>query len=1112
MRHAAILRLGVFFLVTGGLGLCGTGSVWAQSDQEAENQAQIGLNAQREKDFETALDAWTRICRDYPQSRHYPKAHLFAGVCATQLKKYEAAIDFLSQAIQRLSPEEIESLGSAHLHLGYSQFERGKSLLQQNDSAAGRPLLTAATKTFQNQLERYAQFKDNDQAAYFQGLAFEQLQQLPEAALAYEKMLTYPQPTFRFAGLFALANVLEQQGQFASALQRYREYLDAAEKAQSPPADVGEVRFRTAETLWQLAMEARRQDDSSQFEKLANESQQLLESLVTDLQFPFRDDARFRLGLIASQRGDHDRSAKLFGELAMGQSPRADQAALFAGREMLAAGQLAEAEKWFSSHPPADSKYSVEAAHWLVQAQLQAGRAREAYQTATAALAQSQGTPWEMELGMDQAEAAWQQTADPDLRQSAPDLFLANLEKFPQHPLAGSALYNAAFALLELKQFDEALQLASRFEKQFADHEFLPDVQEVQADALIGMDRPAEAAPLLLRLGDQQTRHPKRQHWQVRAALTYYLAGDFPTATEMFARLAPTLKDKLLAAEAYHWLGACYFQQQNYADAIAAFGNSRAASTEWRRAAETLSLLSQAQTAAGQSADAEQTLTLLKQAFPEHESAAEAELRLAKQAFQSGEFQRAIAIYDRLSKNASPELTPHVLYDSAWCLAKLADSAEDARLKDAEQRFRRVITDFPQHALAPLARLGRSAVLRQADRLADALAELDQFLEQFGDHARAADAQYERGLALVQLKRWPEAIAQWQSLLRLPAASEFLDRVHYELAWAHRENQDPEAAWTEFALIAEQFPTSAIAPDAFFQLGERDYAAGNLKTASNWYQRCLAAKPNPGLAEKALYKLGFSHFREKQFTESLKTFRQQVEEFPQGDLLADGLFMIGESLFEAKQFDAALAAYRVAKPAVESSPHVKPENRWLTWLHAAQSANQQNDFSLALQLATDLAEDETADSGLRCDAWLEVGNAQQGLKQLEPAVEAWTKATASIDKTGARAHCMLGEALFARKEFNEAIKQFKQVYFGFGGEAVDEEIDPWQAFAAYEIARCHYVQISAAEAKSDAGLSAKLLEETIRWFELLVEKFPHDRLVADARRELDKLKKISSRR
>ncbi|MCE2791409.1 MAG: hypothetical protein LW697_03020 [Blastopirellula sp.] len=91
----------------------------------------------------------------------------------------------------------------------------------------------------------------------------------------------------------------------------------------------------------------------------------------------------------------------------------------------------------------------------------------------------------------------------------------------------------------------------------------------------------------------------------------------------------------------------------------------------------------------------------------------------------------------------------------------------------------------------------------------------------------------------------------------------------------------------------------------------------------------------------------------------------------------------------------------------------------------------------------------------------------------------------------------------------EASRKFKQVIYGFGGEAEDADIDPWQAFAAYELARSQFVQVGTA---ATPELRQKLIEESIKWFEYLLAKYPNDRLAGDARVELEKLKQLQVQR
>jgi tetratricopeptide (TPR) repeat protein len=116
----------------------------------------------------------------------------------------------------------------------------------------------------------------------------------------------------------------------------------------------------------------------------------------------------------------------------------------------------------------------------------------------------------------------------------------------------------------------------------------------------------------------------------------------------------------------------------------------------------------------------------------------------------------------------------------------------------------------------------------------------------------AVDARYERGLVLGDLKRWSDAVTAWQELAAMPMAKNLADRIAYELAWAQRESGNVDASNQEFERIARDFPQSPIAADAFFQLGERDYAASKFAEAASWYEKSLVPAQPPCSEKRAL--------------------------------------------------------------------------------------------------------------------------------------------------------------------------------------------------------------------------------------------------------------------
>ena len=98
---------------------------------------------------------------------------------------------------------------------------------------------------------------------------------------------------------------------------------------------------------------------------------------------------------------------------------------------------------------------------------------------------------------------------------------------------------------------------------------------------------------------------------------------------------------------------------------------------------------------------------------------------------------------------------------------------------------------------------------------------------------------------------------------------------------------------------------------------------------------------------------------------------------------------------------------------------------------------------------------------------------------------------------------MVGHQLLKEEEFDEAEREFKKVFFGFGGKAAKPDIRPWQAYARYEAARSNFLR---SQATTDSQTKQAYLKIAIKHFQALVDDYPDDKLAAKAKSQLEKLK------
>ena len=178
----------------------------------------------------------------------------------------------------------------------------------------------------------------------------------------------------------------------------------------------------------------------------------------------------------------------------------------------------------------------------------------------------------------------------------------------------------------------------------------------------------------------------------------------------------------------------------------------------------------------------------------------------------------------------------------------------------------------------------------------------------------------------------------------------------------------------------------------------------------------------------------------------------------------------------------------------------------LTLLHGAQSAAQDGKWQPSLEMLDQIAS-KFPDTPFLGEAIYERGFAKQNLKQLDEALKDYERATElSRGKVGARGQFMIGEILFEQKKFDAAVRAFKRVMYGYGGDQAPDDVKQWQALAGYEAGRCAEVQIQNA---SDADTRAKLIADAKSSFNYVIQRHPKHDKVEQAKKELDKLTKLT---
>ena len=1045
--------------------------------------------AYNEKDYEFSAKQWQRLIAEHPGFSQLGKAHYYLGISSVRTEKFPDAIANLQTAIGKLENDDAELLPIAYLFLGFSQLRHGRNL-QSVDANESQKLLTTATETLASMIRKYNKHKDVDQAYFFQGEAFEELGRFDRAEESFSKMLQLEDPSYKLDGLHALGHVQYKLGKHVQAIESFERF--ESEGGENPA--INEVRFRAGDALKKLSESATNLGEAEDAKRFLNQAMAKFAQVAAANEPAWSEQALMEQASCANKTGDYKRSAQLYEQaMAIPNSRFVEEARLLAGRDYIDAGNGTRAAELLEKAVAADSKFSPEAAHWLSQLYLRSGQNEKAFRLADQWIAKTKEERVLAPLMLGRADAAY---ANNDRKAESQKLYLELADKFPKHKLAEAALYNAAYSAKEAKDVDTALQLIKRFEKEFENGDYLPSMLAVKGDCYFLKRDPVTAGDIFADMIDRFRNHPKIPKWKLNTAMAKHESKEYKTAIEILEPLITQLKGKAQQAEALHWMGSSHFHLNQNSEAIAALQQSHATDSQWRRADETLLALARAFQQSNQPVEADKWMAEIRKQFPRSPLIPESRFRLAESKYKNGQYEDAISIYQEIiEKHGDSEIAPNAKYGLGWALIK------QKQFDDAADTFAKLISEHEKHELAQAALVGRASAYRQSGDPDKAIVDVREFLKTNPERSVKIDATYEMGLAQIDKKDWRNVSVTFRELLKLDSQSNLADQFHYELAWANRSLQEDEKALEHFKTIATEFPGSKHAAESNFHLAQDQYQKQKYTDAIPFYEASLKTASAGSIKEKAMHKLAWTHYKKGDFVKANELFRDQVQAFPDGsELYGHGLFMVSETYYENQQHEKALEAYRVARPVLETAGRVT-DSRLLNLLHGAQVANKVKNFKEALAFAEPLLTLDV-DDGIKQEAYMQIGDAQRGLKNNSEALAAYQKAAVHPGVTGARSRCMIGDLLFTDKNFEDAIDNYKLVGFGYGGDQANERVKGWQAYATFEVARSYFVQISN---QTNPAMKKKMTENSIKYFQKLIEKYPGDRLAEQAKAELKKL-------
>ncbi|MCE9629282.1 MAG: tetratricopeptide repeat protein [Planctomycetia bacterium] len=887
-------------------------------------------------------------------------------------------------------------------------------------------------------------------------------------------------------GMFQAAQAKPSPEAYAAAAQAVKEFLDANTQA----TQAAEAAHLLGEALWQ----AGRRDEAVATWK----------AFVRDrAESPRLPDVLYALGIGQAETGDRDGAAATLARFATDfpKHTLAGDVVLWRADLAVQGGKPDEARPLLAQALASGGPAALRVAHKLALVELDAKRPAQALDVATKALDAAKSQPDAdakavAALRLDRADALWEL---PGRRREATAAYAAIADD-PGSSHAATAISMTALGLLQDGKPAEALGRADAF---LAKHgataaaDTVADVKAIRAEALLMLGKHADAAQAYHDLVAANPKPPQRAAWLLREAAALAADRKWAEVHTLLAAATPGLTgDQQAEALLLDATALVELKQPKPATAaLAALGKSHAA---WSRRDEALLLEVRALREAGDTSAALAAAERLVKEFPQAKGADVAWYRLGQLRQEAGRPDEAITAFAKSWEiNPKGNRSPWALLATGWC------HEAKGRMPEAIKAWTECIAAYPDSSAATAALLARADVRQRSGDFSAGLADAEQLLKAAADksmkldEAAAGEARLLQGLCLAGEKKYAQAAAAYQKLLQERPSFAAADRVLFELGVAQSLAAKPADATATFADLVKRFPTSGYAADAWMEIGEARWAAGEWTAAAQAYEATLAAAGTAPeralLVEQARHKLGWTFVMKKDHARAAEAFAAQLAAAPKGTLAADAQAMLGESLLALdKPADAAKAFAAAVASADKLS---SADMRAAAFIRAAEAAARERKWDESLTIAKRFLEAEPASprvaEGRYAAAW-----AKQNLGRLDEALADY-RAIADSGRTelAARGRLMEGEVLFEQGNHKEAVKSFFKVAYGFGEQQAPPAFHPWQAQATFEAARCF-------EVLGKPEQSRTLYTE-------LVERYPQSEHVAASRKRLDVLGAVS---
>ena len=503
--------------------------------------------------------------------------------------------------------------------------------------------------------------------------------------------------------------------------------------------------------------------------------------------------------------------------------------------------------------------------------------------------------------------------------------------------------YDLVWLLAAKEDYPHAIALAEESIKHFYDPELTPRLLLVEGYMYQRMGRTGDAVTSLQLVVDRYPGSEQAARALLLMALAYHRSGDDQSVVTLVNRQWQALPEEARASarETEFWIAEAYLGIQAYPQAATRYEQFTSLGLDNPLTPYAYFGMATAQSQLGQSAKAQATLKAFQELALEKKPdlAPLATLQLGHLYFNDKVYDKAVSAYREFrNKNPKDPKVPEAMFQEATALYR------GEYFSDASKTWQLLAHNYPKSPLAPQALYQAAKTEFDTGHYNEAVAAYRRLIDQYSTSALAADARLQIGHCYYNASNYSAAVDAYNDFIkkyptddRVPSVQSYIQTSYYRmkkspeeiekltigqvksgvLADMYWENgakafnaKDYVRAQQYFQKILLDFPSSNVAPRAYFYRAESLYATGHLDEAAKAYKTFIEGYPNDEQTSMAMFRLGVTYFDMKSYADAAQAFQKFVKSYPDDAMAKNAALNVPLCYLKSNQWDKAVAAYR----------------------------------------------------------------------------------------------------------------------------------------------------------------------------------------------------------